>query len=98
MRKVFSAVFTILMLGAAAHGVNAAVMNNTPWVDDALPAGAISGAEGGDSWNWVGNNPVSFSGSLASQSSAGAGLHQHYFWGATSTLTVNAGDSLFAYV
>src|SRR5205823_6404103 len=34
----------------------------------------------------------------ANQSSISPGSHQHFFSGATSTLTVNAGESLFAYV
>jgi len=70
----------------------------TVWVEDALPTGAGPGASGGDSWNWVGSNPAPFSGSLAHQSSLGAGLHEHYFNWATATLTVNAGETLFTYV
>jgi hypothetical protein len=68
------------------------------WVDDSLPAGAITGTDGGDSWNWVSSNPTPFSGSLANQSTLSAGLHQHYFYSATQTLSVNTGDVLFAYV
>ena len=98
MRKAFSAVFTILMLGAAVQKGGGAVMNNIPWVDDALPAGAIAGADGGDSWNWVSSNPTPVSGSLANQSSAAAGLHQHFFTYATNAMTVNKGEVLVAYV
>jgi hypothetical protein len=68
------------------------------WVDDALPAGAIAAADGGDAWTWVNNNPAPLSGALANQSSVNPGLHQHYFYSATSTLAVQAGDKLFAYV
>ena len=50
-----------------------------------LPAGAASGANGGDSWNWRGANNVEF-------------LHQHYFYNASDTLQVDAGDKLFAWV
>jgi hypothetical protein len=71
---------------------------NIVWVEDNLPTGAVPGAEGGDSWNWVSNNPVPFSGNLANQSTATAGMHQHFFTGATDTLTVHTNDSLFAYV
>ena len=71
---------------------------NTVWFDDALPAGAVPGADGGDSWNWVSSNPAPFSGTLAHQSSLGQGLHQHYFLWATATLAVNTGDTLVAYV
>jgi hypothetical protein len=66
------------------------------WVDDALPAGAITA--GNESWNWVSSNPAPFSGSLASQSGLGPGEHNHYFHSATETLTVNPGDVLFAYI
>ena len=55
---------------------------------------------GGDleGWNWVSSNPTAYSGTLASQSNISSGMHQHYFYGASNTLTVNAGESLFAYV
>lgn len=74
------------------------VTNFTAWVDDALPDGSITGSDGGDSWNWVGSNPTPYSGSLCSLSSLSPGLHQHYFYQAGRTLTVNAGDVLCAYV
>ncbi len=69
------------------------------WVEDSLPAGAIGVGES-EGWNWVAANPSPFSGSLSHQSNPVAGLHQHYFYGATGTnaLTVNAGDKLYAYV
>jgi hypothetical protein len=67
------------------------------WFDDAVPAGATSGgyAEG---WTWVSSTPVPFSGALAHQSALVSGVHQHYFFGATTTLAVGVGDTLFAYV
>jgi len=74
------------------------VTNSTVWVDDSLPAGAAAGADGGDLWNWVSSNPAPVSGTTASQSSIGPGLHQHYFTSATQKLTVNPGDTLYAYV
>ncbi len=76
-------------------------MANSPnivWVDDALPAGAVAAADGGDAWNWVSSSPTPNSGSLASQSMIAAGEHQHYFSGATATLQIGAGDVLYAYV
>jgi hypothetical protein len=90
----------LLALGAFVPGSNAAVTgsNIVVWVEDALPAGAQTGADGGDSWNWVSSNPSPYSGSLSQQSSIAAGLHEHYFSGATQTLSVNAGDVLFAAV
>ncbi|HEV2763740.1 MAG TPA: hypothetical protein VGV38_12235, partial [Pyrinomonadaceae bacterium] len=39
-----------------------------------------------------------YSGTLAHQSNIVGGIHQHYFYGATQTLSVNVGDRLFAYV
>jgi hypothetical protein len=84
--------------------VNVSNSSSTPpptgeiaWVDDALPTGAAPGGEG-ESWNWVSSNPAPQSGGVAHQSAAAAGLHQHYFDWAQKTLTVNSGDSLYAYV
>jgi hypothetical protein len=71
-------------------------VTDTVWFDDALPAGAQPGASGGDSWNWVGS--PKFSGSLAHQSSADTGNHQHFFNYASSTLNVGVGEVLIAYV
>jgi hypothetical protein len=68
------------------------------WMDDALPAGAISGSDDGGTWRWVGENPSPASGKLAAQSNLGEGLHQQYFSWASPELTVNHGDSLFAHV
>ena len=67
------------------------------WVDDALPAGAVPGGTN-EGWSWVSTNPSPFGGTLAHQSALAAGIHQHYFAGATATLAVAAGDTLFAYV
>jgi len=41
---------------------------------------------------------VPYSGSRAHQSAITAGVHQHFFTGATATLSVGVGDKLFAYV
>jgi len=35
------------------------------WVDDALPAGAVADAAGGDSWNWVSSGPSPLSGAVS---------------------------------
>lgn len=67
------------------------------WVEDALPAGSLPNTNG-ENWNWVSSSPSSYSGETASQSSLADGLHQHYFYGATATMTVNSGEVLFAYV
>jgi hypothetical protein len=67
------------------------------WIDDGLPAGAVTGASN-DSWTWVSNNPKPFSGLVAHQSEIGTGVHQHYFSCATNRLVINPGNILFAYV
>src|SRR5262249_55981396 len=70
----------------------------TAWVEDSTPAGATLASDGGDAWTWVSSNPTPFSGNLANQSNIAAGEHQHYFYGASNTLSVATGDKLFAYV
>ncbi len=68
--------------------------NDALWVDDALPAGAtVIG-----SFSWASANPTPASGTVALQSDLAGGVHQHFFYGATATLSVAAGDTLFAYV
>ncbi|HXT40172.1 MAG TPA: hypothetical protein VN887_09125, partial [Candidatus Angelobacter sp.] len=77
--------------------VNNASPANTVWMDDAIPAGAWTGADGGDAWNWISSNPAPFFGTRAHQSSLTPGIHYHYFSEATAVLTVNSGDTLFTY-
>jgi subtilisin len=78
--------------------------NNTIWVDDALPTGAVpypdDTAAGGvtESWNWVTTNPPPFTGTKSHQSSIATGIRQHFFTGATSTLPVATGEILYAWV
>src|SRR5215213_1880734 len=67
------------------------------WSEDGVPAGAAIGGDY-EAWSWVGSNPSPFTGGSAHQSGALAGFHQHYFYGTTNLLTVNAGDVLVAYV
>jgi YD repeat-containing protein len=67
------------------------------WVDESLPSGAIPASDV-DTWNWTSSNPAPFSGSVAHQSALYAGMHQHYFENATQTMSVAAGDTLYAYV
>jgi hypothetical protein len=71
---------------------------NVAWVDDSVPAGAMTSAAGGDSWNWVSSNPSPFVGTSAHQSALAAGLHEHYFQNASKTLSIEVGDTLYAYI
>jgi hypothetical protein len=70
---------------------------STVWVEDSVPTGAVQVGTV-DAWTWVSSNPAAFSGSRAHQSALASGTHQHYFYGATATMTVAAGDTLYAYV
>jgi hypothetical protein len=67
-------------------------------VDDELPGGAESGAEGGDAWTWVTANPAPLSGTRSHQSGLNSGMHQHYFNWAGASLTLDNDDYLFTYV
>jgi hypothetical protein len=71
--------------------------DETVWVWDDLPDGAVAGGDS-ESWNWVDDEPAAISDSLAHQSNLVAGMHQHYFQSATETLSIGAGDWLYAYV
>ena len=64
-------------------------------VDDAIPAGATTWVQN-DGWVWV--EPAPRSGARLHHSPLRAGLHQHYIQGATETMVVGAGDTLFAWV
>lgn len=74
-----------------------AAPDDTVWVDDAVPTGATLAGDG-ETWDWVVEKPTPLSGALAHRSAVAAGLHQHFFYGATTTLALNVGDRLFAYV
>jgi hypothetical protein len=67
------------------------------WVYDAVPAGAQVFGDG-EAWDWVVADPEPYFGARAHRSALVAGLHQHYFMGATETMAVGAGDTLFAAV
>ena len=73
---------------------NTSQPDDVVWGEDSLPIGAIPAG----SWNWTCFNPIPLSGTLAHASDNIAGVHQHYFHGATQTLTVNTGDILVAHV
>jgi hypothetical protein len=74
------------------------ILADTVWVDDSVPTGATLDAQGGDSWNFLSTNPSPISGALVHQSNISAGQHQHYFYNSPATLSVSAGDSLYAFV
>ena len=68
------------------------------WVNDALPAGAVVGADR-ESWTWVTGSPKPFIGALAHRSALVPNEpHQHYFSHATDTLPVGSRDVLFAMI
>lgn len=90
--------FRVLPGLIALFFIQRAAAADTVWVQDAVPAGAWTGADGGDSWNWVGVNPPPVSGALAHQTALAPGIHYHYFSGATETLTIDSGDTLTAHV
>jgi hypothetical protein len=78
----------------AGHAV--AGVDNT-WVEDALPTGAVAASDGGDGWNWVSNVPTVPFGVAAHENMNVAGVHQHYFLGASQTLAFNGGESALTY-
>jgi len=65
------------------------------WVDDQIPAGASPHGDG-EGWDWRADNV--FTGKVSHESALAAGIHQHYFDGATVPLQVHPFDSLFAMV
>jgi endoglucanase len=79
-------------------GVSRAAPQDTVYVDDAVPTGATTGAEN-DTWvgAWVGS-PSPELGTLCLQSSLSSGEHQQFFSGASATLQINSGDTLYAYI
>ncbi len=81
--------------GASSFKANSPLVN---WVSGAVPSGGTAGSSGGDGWTWSFDHPAPPSSDATHQSNAAAGLHEHGFTGATATLAVGAGDTLFAWV
>ncbi|MFO1412798.1 MAG: Ig-like domain repeat protein [Burkholderiales bacterium] len=79
----------------------AAQPGDTFWVDDAVPVGAFVSTDGSRSWNtswtWV-SSPTPKLGALAHRSLGTVGIRQHYFYNATTPMTVATGGKLFTYV
>lgn len=86
--------YTAVSSNAAAQNYAATTQADTVWVEDAAPTGASQVG----TWDFISTNPVPFSGALAHQSILVAGIHQHYFTGASDTLVISTGDTLFTYV
>jgi hypothetical protein len=82
-------------IGSTTLTVHAAAVS---WVNGRVPDGGSPVSSGGDGWAWVVADPVPRSGVPGHQSTLSAGLHEHGFNGATDTLSVMPGDSLFAWV
>ncbi len=94
-----SASVTVNVSNTVATGTPPAPGSGTVlWVDDAMPAGAGGSASGGDSWNWVRSSPAPWAGVQAHQSNLAAGLHEHAFNWASTTLAVGTGDTFFTFV
>jgi hypothetical protein len=68
------------------------------WIDDSLPAGASVGSDGGDNWKWVTGSPAPESGIASDQTVLASGLHEAWFTGASGSMLVAKGDTLFAWV
>ena len=114
MRKAISVVTSLLVFFFAAQVSRAleapvhllsptgatATTNNTIWFDDALPTGALGFSDGGDWWNWLTANPNPFSGNFFPPIQRGRRVpsNDYFMYAATKTLTVNAGETLVAYV
>lgn len=88
----YSALVNVVVSNSTQQGVNVI------WMDDSVPAGATTSENAGDSWTWTNNNPTPISGTMAHESCVTAGLHYHYFYDATDSLTINPGDVLFTYI
>ncbi len=86
-----------LSVNSNPSGTNATARGDNIWVDDGIPYGATTTSTGGDSWNWVNNNPTPFYGNTAHQST-GTGIQEHSFNHAWITMSIDAGDVLFTYV
>jgi hypothetical protein len=69
------------------------------WVRDMIPEGGSPGGYN-ETWDWSASEllPITAAQYLHRSALVNGDVHQHYFAGATETLAVNAGESLYAYV
>ncbi len=72
--------------------------NAVIWMDSAVPANAVTGSSGGDTWNWVTTSPTPFAGTRVHQSAIAAGVHDRFFVSSPATLALSPGDTIFVYV
>jgi hypothetical protein len=68
------------------------------WIQGSAPDGAELHSSGGDNWTWSASGTPSNSGAKVHRSNIADGIHEHWFTGATDTLSVKPGDVLFAWV
>jgi hypothetical protein len=88
------------LYGGAAHWDVAGLLpvsDEMAWCDEDLPAGAVAHSSN-ESWTWVTANPAPVVGSRAHASADVAGMHQHYFTGASEVLPVSSGDTFYVWV
>jgi len=83
---------------AFARGTFMADSKTVAWLNGSLPEDAVPQSDGGDEWNWTAGEPAGPSGAPIDQSNLASGLHEHSFTGASATLAIRAGDTLFAWV
>ncbi len=72
---------------------------STVYVDDSLPAGAVSYSDGGDAWSWItsGYGPV-VSGTQSHVGFVASGEHEHLFNQSTTTVAATSGYFHIQYV
>ncbi len=71
---------------------------NRLWVDDRLPAGATPGSDGGELMANGCPKPITVRRHIVLAIKPGGGEHQCFFTNATTSLSVQAFDTLFCYV
>jgi Glycosyl hydrolase family 9/Cellulase N-terminal ig-like domain len=67
------------------------------WVAGSVPTGGALHASG-EAWSWTSSGTASHSGAPTHLSSSAKGLHEHWFTEAADTLSISAGDTLYAWV
>ncbi len=71
-------------------------VDDTLWIDDALPTGAGGMGSTVDTWNWTTN--LAFKGTKSHRSDVAAGKHEHWFGWSNNNLPIAVGEKLFTYV